>query len=698
MAKSILFLEFTKQVSISTSVSVSIKMGSAGNVFPFLRAAPERVRKGEFEVVIPAPTSSQAAFSFASTWNKDYKDIGGINNLKASFQEVNGNPGVKITIENENWTFNSVNVNNVTSGEITFNYTNATAPSVKKFDHSINTGTCNFINYNITITGGTSPYTISGIPTGDKQVGNSGTFDLRRGTPANVRVTDSSGALVQLKTIVPPKKLDAANFTAKVTPENGWNTVRVTPNVILGSDFDPITYSLSGGTYQSTGTFTNLGFEANYTVSIKDGFGCVVTKTFVTLADTGASETQKPFIPAKISNGGTLIFAERQILGPETRRNPLNTNSCAEYENLSYSYVHEFLATDNIVQQFKSPYNFHKITLISNGMAFNIGALLQSENLNQLEKVDAKIFSTPTGTLGMYFDGGAVYAPNSVGVIGSSTYGTQTFGQPNFPSWANVGQVVEVESLGNQTIKRISTDSTRGLYIDFGSYYAGLEVDSKAQANYDKQDYNTYEFELPVSAVIKSGRVIIEMGFNNLVSQTFVSERIEVIEDNYKRAYIQWSDPLNKAGIVHQTGIRHFARLHIKLQHKPVDSSELYNGDSDVYNINQEVYTVAEFETAVFGFKMNQKLSIAMGMEDFYINGINYRKESMDSEAQGNSNIWLKKGVLRMGGNELVLGDEEIVLNPPSTPITTQPLPVPNTLAYNSGRLVLNGSGGFVIV
>ncbi|HET8736444.1 MAG TPA: hypothetical protein VFM69_07585 [Pricia sp.] len=703
MAKSTLLLEFTDPlVSVSTSVSVNIKMGSAGNTFPFLRAAPQRTRKGEFEILDTPPTNVQHVFSFVSAWNKDYKDIGGFNNMMASYSDEGGKHYAKIVLDDENWTFNSVTVNNVTADEIIATFTNADAPIAKKYDHALTGADCTDADYSIEISGGTAPYSIKGLPDGTKTgVGASSTFILRRGVPATVRVEDSIGALIQSKSVTPPKKLKASDFTISVVPENSWNTANVDPNVVLGAELLPIEYSLNGVDYTETGSFSDLDFEQTYTMYIKDAFGCVVQKTFVTLEDFGGDLEQQYLRYFQASNANNLILTEYKQFSRSVKKNPFNTTSCRELVGIAYTYIHEFDPLDTITQQFKSSYSFHKITLVDGDYNnIDIVPVEQHQNLNQKEKVDAKLFMNTSGKMGLYFDGGANYVPDTSTVDGDTP--TSPYNANNIPSWAMAGQNVLIDGVGFKQVVRIGTDGQRGYYLEFSDTYSSV-VDSevKVQANFNRQDYNLYEFDFPMSDVSGLSRIIIEMGFNGAVERTFVSEPIKQTEDGEGTLLIEWSDPENKAGMVYQTQITNFARLYGKFVHKTVRSSELTDADNGAVSLDQRGYIAADLEMWVSGFGMENKLAIASGMESFKINGIEYETETWESELFSDSNIYRIKALLRMGINQFEVTGDEIVLNPPSTPITEKPgvpLTVPGFLAINDGGLILNGSGGFIVV
>ena len=688
-------LRFVSQPQLNNDIIVTVNDG-VNNIPLTLTAKSQRLAYGQYEVT---GVAQQPVTSFANAWNIDHRNVGGAGNIIATLNFAQGYDGVIMVLDNPSWQWVSATGLSLQAGEVVVEYLiNGTPPAAEYYDHALTGADCTDADYSIDIFGGTAPYTISGLPYGTLTgVAAVSAFTLQRGTPASVRVVDSLGALIQEKSITPPKNLKVGNFTITVTPYAGGNTATVAPNIVISSNILPIEYSLDGISYSSTGSFSGLGFEETFTMYIRDAFGCVLQKTFVTLEDLGTTTEQEYFRNFKISNAGTLSFSKLEEYTTAIKKNPHNSLSYEELSGIPYGYVHEFDGSDTIVQQFKSSYGYHKITLLENGNATFIQPILQNENLNQVEKVDAKLFRTVTGVMGMYFANGDTYIPNT-----TTSNGTSVYDASNLPSWGVVGQVVVIDGIGEKTITRVTTDSSRGLYLEFADNYTStVDVDVLVQANYNRQDYNLYEFALPMSQITNTARVIIEAGFNDLVEITHVSECIKKINDDNARVLIEWSDPENKAGIVHQTGIKNFARMYAKLTHRTVSESELYNGSNEPFNLNQEAYTVADIELVVKGFKMENKLVLASGMEDFYINNVNYKKESWASEVQGNTNVYEIKGLLRFGANELESNVDEIVLNPPSTPLTDKPVApatIPNILNVGSDVFVLNGDGGFILV
>lgn len=692
---STLLLTFDETPVYGDNITIGINNGDI-NIQPTLSASDQA--SSNYYVLNVSDYINSTNFVFA--WNRDFKNIGGVNNISAS---VRGDNEVMLTLTAENWTFLDPTGSSISNSRISFEKTNAapvTAKSIALVLGSTVDCTLKKISYDLTITGGTAPYLIQG--TADGSVSSAGTtkeINLTRGQSSTIVVKDSLGVEIGRKSLIPPIPLISGYFNTVTYQSSGAINVDCEPNVNLPSTILPLTYSIDDSTYTSSGSFTGLSFETSYTVYIKDKFGCKISKVFVTPAEvTGADDVPnsdpKYF---KVSNAGTLIFKEYKEFTNMVKKNHTNTLSCEELSQITYSYTQEFDSNDLIVQQFKSSYPWNKVTLITDDGSAEIEPVLQAENLRMQEKVDCKLFRTVDGGLGLYFRNGNTYTPNSTTVLSTSDYSAT-----NLPTWAETGKLITIDGIGDVLIKRVTRDSNVGLYIQTGAVRTSeAHEDGKVQVSYNRQDYNTYEFGFFMSDIVETGRIVIEVGYNSLMSRAFVSERIKKIEDSNDYLLIQWSDPENKADIVHQTGISHFARLRGSFIMKSNSDSDTYRGDNDSFNIEQSAYDTGELKLAVYGFAMQQKIHLASGMEYFVINNINYRKTKLDSESQGASNVYILEGEFEAGGNNLEVNGDELVLKEPLTGVTSKPsIPstIPTALAIADGSLVLNGAGGFILV
>lgn len=645
--------------------------------------------------------ATDSAKNLASKFKADWGNTGGFGNLKVTYL---GNNQIEFELQNELWTFEEPTGQGYNNNKITkVSLVNAPPPTPKTLTLTeTDTVDCgnSYIDYNAVITGGTAPYTIRGTALGNVQsVTGTSTIKLRRGIATTVSVIDSTGASIDSKSLTPTIPLLPSYFTVTVTQDGTSPLAVLEENVVLPLRLYPISFSLDDVNYETSGNFPNLDYEQNYTVYIKDQFGCKVEKTFVTPQAVEGIETLPEVFNRyfKVSNAGTLIINEVVDFNEMIKPNYSNTLSCGELVNVPYKFIHEPDPQDLIVQQFKSSYDYHRITLVTPENKIDITPVLQSQNLRLQEKVDAKLFRNSDGGLGIYFRGGNTYIENTDTINGVSDYDAV-----NLPTWGRVGQQIYVDGIGNVTIKRVSRDSNRGLYLLTGTTYSSLtDDDGKVQANYNGQEYNTYEFGFFAASIPKQAFIYIEAGFNDMVERVFRSELIRPKADEPNKHLFVWSDPENKAGIVHQTGIEHFARLYCSLTFQTNSISDTYDGDNQTFSLEQDVYRVANLKVAVAGHAMENKLHLALGMDGLYINGINYVKSKMESERVEGTNYYIITAELKTGGNDLESNKTELVLREPLTGITNKvgiPETIPSAIAVTSGGLLLNGVGGFVLI
>jgi len=672
--------------------TISVNDGSK-NINITMLAVNTRFGKNQF---IIGSTIGETISNMAYYFNLDHSDVGGTDNLTAIATGLTPTSGdVVITLVNANWQIVSAGV----QGFGTATFENEPIPAPKDFTYQLVSGDCTNADYDLNIQGGTPPFTIS----------RSGTFNvvtssrtpnisILRGVPNVVTIVDSNSDQIGSKQIVPPKVLNESDFTIDLTQESGAKAT-VTPNVVLDDLLLPVTYSINDVDYNSTGVFSSLSFETQYTLYIQDTFGCKRQKIFITPqeitnGDTVTTNYERHF---EISNGGSGIFSR-------LTESPSNFNDSLSFEEkvkLPYETTIFQYKDWNFIGQFKSSYNYHKITLIENGSATYIDPVLQVQNLGLQEKVDCKLFRDVNGALGVYFRNGANYVPNT-----TTTDGTSDYDATNLPSWGRTGTTVVIDGIGSIKIKRVTTDNTRGLYLQTNaSYSSNNDADGKIQANYNAQPYNTYEYIFPISNIDNCARIIIEIGFDiagqSNIELTYGSERIQKITDKKGFLDFSWRDPENKSGMVHQTGI--ISRLllpYIKWVGNSESTSELFDTDSESVSLKQDVKDVKLLIATVIGFKMQQKLQIAAGMEEFNIDGINYKKREMTSTPLKSSNWYRIEATFEFGSNKLEVNPDEIVLNPPSTPITNkgpQTTLQPSPLILSGGKLI-NENGNTILM
>lgn len=155
---------------------------------------------------------------------------------------------------------------------------------------SATTIACNGGTATVTVSasGGTAPYT------------GTGTFIKSAGT-YNYTVTDAAGATATTSiVIVQPNALSASVIAGTAPSQTGTATATVSASGGTPS----YTYSLDGGSYQSSSTFTGVSV-GTHNVTIRDGRACTVTKSF-TISVAGSSPLIITAVTGTIScNGGS---------------------------------------------------------------------------------------------------------------------------------------------------------------------------------------------------------------------------------------------------------------------------------------------------------------------------------------------------------------------------------------------------------
>jgi hypothetical protein len=135
-----------------------------------------------------------------------------------------------------------------------------------------------------TVTGGLAPYLYS-VDNGPNSLTN--TFNVYAARNYTVNILDNAGCIVRKVITIAPYTPIAMSTAITNVSCNGNNNglIRVTAT----GGIAPFTYSIGAG-YQSGNTFSNLA-PGNYTVSVKDKLGCIVTKPLVITQPSALAST-----------------------------------------------------------------------------------------------------------------------------------------------------------------------------------------------------------------------------------------------------------------------------------------------------------------------------------------------------------------------------------------------------------------------
>ena len=646
---STLTLEFNSIPVIGENIVVKI---NTGIVISSISETFVNLRQGSGQITI-APISGfqllQTIQQFNTAWNLDYKNFGSTNNLVSS---VNGST-VIITLNNSSWQFETVTGSLISNSKVSFSInnepiSNPSSAQLTSFEADIANPCLNAIA-NISATGGTGVYNIrrngNTVSTG---LSSPMQLNLPRGSFSLITITDNGGNTIGSFNLKVPRSFIPNDFDLRVENFTGGATLSIDLKYV-SSYLIPSKFSLDNITFQDSNVFTGLP-DGNYTVYVKDAFGCVSSKPIFIDGYTDLTETV-----FTISDINALHFAKVE----EGKKNLRNTLSCNELKRVTYPFYHRFLADDVITTQLKTNAAYLNIyTIDSEGTTNELSAVQESENTNLKAK------STAT-----YFDLGGGRSAIRFGLVELLDYTTETvIEQADFgfslPEWANKeGSYVTISGLGQVKIASISySDTYDSFVLEFNIAFSGV-ADRIISAVYNLQPYELFEFTTAMSTNPDLFQVVIEAGLDaNNIQFTFISEKIKQVSENENLFKIVYSDDENKGDMVYQTGIQHLIRLEGQTDYIGGQSTEGYDGDTEFYSTENSVYSSERFYFPRIPTNIAHKLRLVSAHKLLNINGIFYKiAETPEINTNINNNSKSFSVLLKSGGSEFLSKNQEII-------------------------------------
>lgn len=657
-------------VSINTSINVKINIGGSqiSQKIETFRAS----RTVNNTVAIPSPYSdSFVAFNYASAWNFDYNNYGGVNVLPAT---VSSNV-VTITMLNSDWQFDSVIGTAIDNGSTTVVIANdapviATSVSINGYSKSVG-NECTKCLVEIACTGGVAPYNIYGGSTGYMPNQTSPISVLIDRSVSNyISVTDSTNEDIGHVTTFANRKVEVSDISTSVLNLSTGSTVNVTV-AFISSSVSPYTYSIDGTNYQSANVFTGQA-PGTYTIYVKDNFDCVASKQIV--IDGTTTVTQTVF---DISAINALRFAKYDT-GKKNQKNTLSNN---ELRLTSHTYFQQYLENDIITTQFKTNAQYINCFYLDKDSAVTqLTEIKKTNNIGLRQKSTSTYFDLGNGKSGIYF-----------GVVNLLDYDTDAFVETvNYgsalPQWANTqGSLVIIDGIGQVPIDNwVYSEDYNSFVLEFNIAYTGSPITNKViSAEYNLQPYEIYEFN---TLVTKDCNVVIEVGTAiDDIKFTYISECIKMVEDSKFLFEITYWDDENKGNMNYQTGIKHKLRLNGYQDYIGEQETEGYNGDKEFYVTDNVIYDVQKFTFNQLSSQIAAKLRLIVAHGYLLINGLYYKlSESPEVSGDGNYNLKTFSVSLKQGGERFLTDEQENITN------TSQGQEIGIALASAQGKGILS--------
>lgn len=592
----------------------------------------------------------QTVLNYISAVNLDYGDTGGQGNVSAS---LDSSTSLILSVEAENWEFTGI-TGDVGFVDVTTSNSLSRTPRTVKFTGYDQSGQdCNNTLALFEVSGGTAPYNV--YVDGSLSLSDQASpiaVPVNRNTTKLIRFTDSADDFIGDLILKIPRKLITKDINISTGQTSGGATVII--DVAYVSEYlYPLQYSLDNVTFSETNSFTGQA-NGDYTIYVKDAFGCVISKDYTvdetsTLTETIFQDPSEinPFRFSKVEPG---------------KLNRYNTLSYNQNKGLAYTFSHLVVDGDEPVNQIKTNAKYLSIYAVDCQTQDKtvLNPVKRSDHIGRTFKSTATQFATDSNLLGLFFGAVNILDPTTDAVLDSKDFGYQI---PT--AFDKEGRLVEVSGFGLLPVQSIIYDENYEAFVlQFNVSYTGAAIEVSAKATYNIQNYEIYEFITPVTVMPDSFQVVIEAGRSeNDISHAFISERIEKTVDSKELTEIVYWNTTNIGSMNYATGITHKIRLHSVLSRIADEQTvEGYNGDVERYNTSQELFDGEEYIFGYLSDEMVRKVRAISTHNRLFINGVLLRlKEAPELNSRFSTNLCELTALFSRGGDGTENFDNEIV-------------------------------------
>lgn len=454
-------------------------------------------------------------------------------------------------------------------------------------------------------------------------------FDWVRGQTINVVVEDANGKQAN-KSILLPSVLTSDNFTITANNSPNGGSAIITTTALQGLNIE---YSLNNVEWQTSNVFGSLE-PGDYTLYIKDQFGCSTTKTF----KVDEFNIYDPYF--FISKSNSLRFANRVVWDYiNTFKTDENTLSCESDVELPYQEIQDFKTEDVITTQFKSNYGTNLVkTIDSSGNELNIPIIQKSFNIGRKDMRQAIKYNLGNSKTGIYFSAGNTYDFDTGAVNGTYVL------NGGVPEWGRIGNYIQIETAWFKIDQIIYDEAKSADVLVISNIFTGVDTSIVVGSIFNREEYEVYEFAIEMNDFENNiFRVQINAYNDDFPNLVYLSEEINVKEDIDELLEIRYKNTSN-TDINYSTGIENLIRVpYNKINGKEEDETETYKTDTTAMLLSADLYELDEIVLEPNTKEMWRKISRALTHEIVIINGVSYVKNasSVTEGPLGDTNLYV---------------------------------------------------------
>lgn len=468
-------------------------------------------------------------------------------------------------------------------------------------------------------------------------------FDWPRNQQFNLRVRNAAGSTIS-RIIAMPGLLPEIPLQINPSPNGA--------TVIVNYSYDlqlQIGYSLDGISYQESNVFSGL-VEGDYTVRVRDQFGCSKSRTF----HVDSLGINSPYF--HLSKAMSFRFAQRIDWGDsgnyKTDENTLSHEADAKYP---YCEIQQFQSSDIIRTQFKSNYSSRTAKAVKeNGDEAVLPIQQMTSNIGLTDRRDARKYSLGNGKAGIYFMNGNTYDFNLGFQIGTYTLNGA------LPEWAVEGNYFAVAAPFGDSgtwheVTDIFYDETRNAdVLVINENYTGNDALVNVRSQFNRFNYEVYEFPIDLGDYLdQTIQIRLENSDPNFTDLVHLSEKINVKARQADTFEIRYKNQTN-TDVVYATEIENILRIPYTRQNGRVDEeNDTYKTDTTAKLIQSDMYEVDEFVFEPVTKEIWRKLCQALSHDTVFIDGVGYSKNSeFDTEGPlEDTNLYVLKATMIKTGN-----------------------------------------------
>lgn len=412
----------------------------------------------------------------------------------------------------------------------------------------------------------------------------------------------------------------STNFTFPVISGNSGFSVLIINEAFINQNDIPLEleYSLDNQNWFSESIISGQE-EGNYTIWIRDQFGCTQATNF-TIENPESAIQPFHFISEANSIDYSLV---ENIDNCNIHPNYNNSRNRNSLNKMIYSQDILFNTCDEILTQFKTNFNEISVVLEKHGEDDqSVPVLQRTNNFNIFESLDCNIYEYSPNLAGIYFTTGNTY--NEAGVILDSH---ELNG--SLPDFVKINQLITINNFGSFMIQDILFDENidKNVFI-IQNNFVSLPSQEVISCAYDLLNYNVFEFGFNFNTLGEGMyRVKIKLDDDFFDEVNYISENIYVKEKHENTLCIDYYNQNNR-DIFYKFGIKHRIRVnYLKIDYDIKEETLNNLGDNKSELVKSIINKKDNYTFDALTEKRRMTLILALSSEFCFINGVGYIKE-----------------------------------------------------------------------